>query len=219
MSVLEQSGVGASAASRGVPMQLALDFGMPPDIPVRAPKTSRRHRLFFAALPTPIAAERIAAQANRLKCVHDLWGRQRPEELLHVTLNYIGSYSTLPAGKLAAAIYAGASVKMAPFEVTLDRAKSFWSYKPSLPFVLLCGSGTTELTTLRNVIGAAMRRVGLEYDRSDFIPHVTMLYDRQSVLERNINEPISWTVREFVLVHSVWGETRHIYRARWLLRG
>jgi len=48
---------------------------------------------------------------------------------------------------------------------------------------------------------------------------VTLLYDRKSVLESGIDEPITWTVREFFLVHSLYGLSEHVHCARWPLRG
>jgi len=53
---------------------------------------------------------------------------------------------------------------------------------------------------------------------SSFTPHVTLLYDGRVVTERLV-EPIRWTVREFVLVRSLLGKTRHIVIGRWPLRG
>jgi len=47
---------------------------------------------------------------------------------------------------------------------------------------------------------------------------VTLLYDDVLVQERAV-EPIRWTVSEFVLVHSLLGQTRHIPLARWSLGG
>ena len=53
---------------------------------------------------------------------------------------------------------------------------------------------------------------------SQVTPHVTLLYDDVLVEERAV-EPIRWTVREFVLVHSLLGQTRHVPLARWPLGG
>jgi 2'-5' RNA ligase len=39
------------------------------------------------------------------------------------------------------------------------------------------------------------------------------------LLEARAVEPIRWTVREFVLVHSLLGQTRHVPLARWSLGG
>jgi 2'-5' RNA ligase len=53
---------------------------------------------------------------------------------------------------------------------------------------------------------------------SRFMPHVTLLYDRQTVDAQGIT-PVSWRVTEFVLVHSLLGQSRHIVLGRWPLRG
>ena len=51
-----------------------------------------------------------------------------------------------------------------------------------------------------------------------FTPHVTLLRDRHRVPEQRI-EPIEWTVRELVLVHSLIGRPAHRHLARWSLAG
>ena len=48
---------------------------------------------------------------------------------------------------------------------------------------------------------------------TNFTPHVTLLYDAHGVEEYPI-EPISWTVKEFVLIRSLKG---HVHLARWSL--
>ena len=193
---------------------------MPPQRPKRRPASPRRDILFFAVLPAPAAAMRIAQRAEGLRNQHGLRGRRRPTELLHVTLNPVGAYSGLPNDVLSAAVEIGSSVEVAPFELTFDRVLSFRGADRH-PLVLRCSHGIAELTTLQKMLGAAMRSIGLgpPGNRSSFTPHVTLLYDRQSVLESRIDEPISWTVREFVLVHSLYGLSEHVHCARWPLRG
>jgi len=67
-----------------------------------------------------------------------------------------------------------------------------------------CGDGIAELVTLQKNLGVAMRSIGLgPGDRSGFTPHVTLLYDWQSVPEAGIDEPTTWIVRELVLVRSL----------------
>ena len=88
------------------------------------------------------------------------------------------------------------------------------------PLVLRCSHGIVELMTLQKALGAAMRSIGLgPGNRSGFTPHVTLLYDRQSVPESSIGVPITWVVGEFVLVHSLYGLSEHVHCARWPLRG
>ena len=201
------------------PKQLSLDLGMPLQRPKRMPAPPCRDVLFFAVLPTPAAAVRIAQRAERVRHQHGLHGWRRPTELLHVTLNPIGAYCGLPNDVLSAAIKVGSSVEVAPFEVTFDRVSSFRGIGRH-PLVLRCSHGIAEMVTLQKILGAAMLRIGLgSANRQSFTPHVTLLYDRQSVPESNIGEPIVWAVGEFVLVHSLHGLSEHVHRARWPLRG
>ena len=203
----------------GAPNQLSLDLGIPPQRPRRMPASPRRDILFFAVLPAPTAAVRIAQQAEGLRNQYGLRGWCRPMELLHVTLNAVGAYSGLPGDVLSAAIEVGSIVEAAPFEVAFDRMSSFRGTDRH-PLVLRCSHGIAELMTLQKALGAAMRSIGLgPGNRSSFTPHVTLLYDRKSVLESGIDEPITWTVREFFLVHSLYGLSEHVHCARWPLRG
>jgi len=57
-------------------------------------------------------------------------------------------------------------------------------------------------------------RKGLKgWARRAFTPHVTLWYGEREIAENPI-EPIGWTVREFVLIHSLRG---HTCLARWPL--
>ena len=49
-------------------------------------------------------------------------------------------------------------------------------------------------------------------------PHLTLLYDRRKLEEQPIDE-IGWSVRDFVLIHSLYGLSRHVPLGRWPLRG
>ena len=183
------------------------------------PASPCRDVLFFAVLPAAAAAACIAQRADGLRNQYGLRGRRRPTELLHVTLRPIGSYWGVPNDILSAAIQVGSSVEVAPFEVTFDRVSSFRGTHRH-PLVLRCSHGIAELTILQKTLGAAMRNIGLgPGNRSGFTPHVTLLYDRQSVPEAYIGEPITWMVREFVLLHSLYGLSEHVHCARWPLRG
>ena len=50
-----------------------------------------------------------------------------------------------------------------------------------------------------------------------FRPHMTLIWASRRVDEYPI-VPIRWTVREFVLVRSHVGQSRHEYIGRWPLR-
>lgn len=124
-----------------------------------------------------------------------------------------------PRDLVAAACEAAGAVLVPQFDVVFDRVMSFDCRRKSQPFVLLAGNDTTSLFALHGALGEAMIKAGLgRWVRMNFTPHMTLLYDRRMVSERSI-EPVRWTVRDFVLVHSLVGFGQHDHLARWLLRG
>jgi len=137
---------------------------------------------------------------------------------LHVTLHHLGDYSGLPQDLVDTAMKAAAAVAQPPFEIAFDRVGSFRRPR-NLPLVLRGGDGLAGVTAFQQVLGVAMTQAGLaRWVEMRFTPHMTLLYDDRTVEEQPI-EPIRWTVREFALVHSLLGQTRHIPLGRWMLRG
>ena len=176
-------------------------------------------RLFFAAFPDPLTAERIAQLAERQRDILDLRGKTLTPGRFHITLNHLGDYPALPADVVAAATQAGAAVAFAPFEVAFDRVESFFKRSGGRPFVLRGGAGLDRLLAFQRALGAAMGKAGLgKHVERSFTPHVTLLYDDQMIAALPV-EAIGWTVREFVLVHSLLGQTQHVPLARWALAG
>ena len=176
-------------------------------------------RLFFALFPNADAAAGIARQAQVLRDEHGLKGRPLAADRFHITLHHIGDYSGLPQGKVDAAVKAAASVAASPFEVAFDSVMSFRGGR-TLPLVMLGkDDGNHALKAFQETLGKAMVRAGLEpAAKSKFTPHVTLLYDHRSVAAQSV-AAVNWTVQEFVLVHSLLGQTRHIALGRWALRG
>ena len=176
-------------------------------------------RLFLAAFPDLNAAERAANLSWSLRKELNLRGRPRPREHLHITLHHIGDYAGLPPRVVAAICDAAATVGMGPFEVEFDRVASFSGSPGNRPLVLRGGDGLAELMKFQRGLGAAIARARVGRPVApQFTPHVTLLYDDILVEERAV-EPIRWTVSEFILVHSLIGQTRYVPLARWSLSG
>ena len=173
-------------------------------------------RLFFGVYPDARTAERIAEQARTSRAAQGLRGQPLATDRFHVTLHEIGVYAGLPRGIVDKALDAGAKVSASAFEVGFDRVASF-NNRGNNPFVLQGGEGLAELIAFQRALGLAMAGAGLgrQVARS-FTPHVTLLYDPLLVTEAGI-PPIRWTVTEFVLIHSLIGQTRHVPLARWTL--
>ena len=174
-------------------------------------------RLMFLLYPDPATAERIAAEARRLKASLGLTGQPLLTDRFHITLQHLGDYAGLPNDIVAKARDAGAAVEAAPFEVEFDRAVSFANRPGSNPFTLQGGEGVRDLIAFQKALGEAMAWVKLKPD-SSFTPHITLLYDRQ-VIPAEAIAPIRWTVDRFVLVRSMLGQTRHIVLQAWDLTG
>jgi RNA 2',3'-cyclic 3'-phosphodiesterase len=180
-----------------------------------APKTDR---LFFAIFPDAPAAAGIAELAWRLRREHGLKADPLATERFHITLHHLDDYPGLPQRVVAEAIRAAATITMPPFEVAFDRAMSFHGRSGNRPFVLRGGDGLVALEAFHRVLIAALHKAGLAGGRakSQYTPHVTLLYDGALVVERPV-ETVIWTVREFVLVHSLLGRGLHVPLARWPL--
>lgn len=185
-------------------------------MPASQPPTDR---LFFGVFPDATLTPRITRTAELLRTRHALTGKPLPPERFHVTLFHLGDYVGLPEALVRTATEAAATLTAQPFEVGFDRAGSFTGKAGKLPLVLRGGAGVEQLKVFQQNLGTALQRAGLgRHVGTQFVPHVTLLYDVTAVAEEAV-EPIAWTVHEFVLVHSLLGQTRHIQLGRWPLRG
>jgi RNA 2',3'-cyclic 3'-phosphodiesterase len=171
-------------------------------------------RLFFAAVPDFDAAAKIYRIAGILRQAHRFDGKLIPRDCLHVSLLFLGRGSEQLVRSACEAV---ADVKTTPFEVSFDRTACFRGRPGNRPFVLVGGDTLDRLKSLGHALDAAIAEKGMGQKRlgrrarRDFVPHITLLYGERAVPEYPI-APISWTVNEFVLIHSLKG---HAHLARW----
>ncbi len=181
---------------------------------------SQKDRIFFAALPDAATAARIHAMAEGLKQANGFAGTLILPEHLHVTLFHLGDWISLPEEIVARARDAAAQVAAAPFDVAFRRVESFRNRTGVYPFVLT-DKDAAPWRPLRDALGAALKAAGLGgavHAEDDFKPHVTLLRDKVRVKPAAV-APLGWTVRDFVLIHSLLGKTTHIHLARRVLTG
>jgi RNA 2',3'-cyclic 3'-phosphodiesterase len=183
--------------------------------------------LFFALFPDARSASRIDGIAHRVCGMqHGMErGASTPVPLgpdrYHVTLHHLGNYAGgLPQAMVARAIRAASTVRVNAFAVAFDRAENF----RGRPLVLRAHEGALALMAFRLALGKALETAGFAgRTRAPFTPHVTLAYREPADAKRRVierldeTETVSWTVRDFVLVHSLLGRTRHIALARWSL--
>lgn len=193
-------------------MQGEFDFGE------RLPWRPRNpERLIFMVMPDAEVAALTGRFAQQFVSDNRLPGRMLLTERLHVSMHLVGDYRQLRSRHVYAAQLAAAAVSMSPFEVTARFIRTFQGAPardgrpPKRPLVLLCeGDGLFEL---HGQVGAGMRRIGLRA-AAGFVPHMTLLYGPQAVPMQAI-EPIRFTARELVLIHSERGLTRYTVLWRW----
>ncbi len=180
--------------------------------------------LFFAVFPDTNTAGSIAKLAQQLCGQTRSKSKPLAANRLHVTLLHLGNFAGgLPQARVDAAVKAAASVRMAPFSVEFDRALSFASKPRPGPLVLGGGEGVAGLHTLHDTLTRELQNAGVDGrtvspNAAPYTPHVTLAYGMPWIATCPV-DPVSWNVRELVLMHSLLGRTRHVALARWPLAG
>jgi 2'-5' RNA ligase len=156
--------------------------------------------VFLAILPDTETAARLYEMARRLKKANAFRGQLTAPERLHVTLFCFNGLEKQAVGRASEVLD---EMRTEPFTLTFDRSMSFRGQAGSRPFVLTGNDGLNSLRLFRRSLANAFaRRDGLRHlGRRDFTPHVTLLFDAQSVDEQPFG-PIEWIARELVLIHS-----------------
>jgi 2'-5' RNA ligase len=177
--------------------------------------------LFLAVFQDTHTAAGISKLAQQLCSETRSKSKPLAANRLHVTLLHLGNFAGgLPPARVEAAMSAAASIRMEPFSVEFDSVLSFALKPRPGPLVLVGGEGVAGLHALHDALGPALQNAG-SGDRADsantpFTPHVTLAYGMPWIAPRPV-EALSWNVREFALVHSLLGRTRHVVLARWPL--
>lgn len=185
-----------------------------------APQTPvSTYRFFLALFPDVSTAGALSLLASQVSERHGMRGRPRPEKLLHMTLHYFDDYTEFPSKDMRATEMAAAKfATLPPFEVTFDRVKSFDGRPGNHPCVLVDegGSANPELRELKRRLVSIL---GLgKGEHGEFAPHVTLLYDGMRLTEEAV-QPVTWTVREVVLVRGHTGKGIYEHYRTWPLQG
>lgn len=177
------------------------------------------NKLLFLAQMDAVTASPVDALVENVRRRDGLVGPSIPIERRHVTIHHIGNFPEVWDEVVDPCRAAGDTVAMPPFVAAFDRLTSFRGAHGNSPLVLLGDDGVIGLRILHRLLGEALGRsfAGRWQPKRFFTPHVTLLYDSQRIHERPI-EPVSWMVREFMLVNSLVGLGRHDVLARWTLR-
>jgi RNA 2',3'-cyclic 3'-phosphodiesterase len=171
-------------------------------------------RLLFLVYADPAAAAAAVEAGFDLRDEYGLKGLPLLPQHIHSTLWHVGDDFFPPPAELVAALIERAKrVAMASFRVSFDRVESF----SGGALVLRGEEGVVGLEMLHEHLKVALGIKGKKLRQASFTPHVTLLRDKRRLLPSMPVEPIEWTVREFVLVHSLLGKTTHRVLARFPL--
>ena len=156
--------------------------------------TGARLRLFFAAMPDPVAREQIAAASLSLSLAPG--ARRVPHENLHMTLAFVGDVA---ASQLPMMLKVGATQKERAFSVTFDE----YDYWPKAGVIVAAvRSIPTELDRLWRQLHRELAGRSRALKSEHLRPHVT--------LARKVSQPpvlqamsaFDWRVRDFCLMRS-----------------
>jgi 2'-5' RNA ligase len=196
-----------------VPDQSAFDFvtGQP-----RRPKMPER--LFIGLLPDEPARREASRLSRRITDELSLAGALLPAERFHTSLIHLSDRKRVRSTDEFAVELAARTVRIPPFEITYSRLGSFPGAPKKdrpieHPLVLLADDG--PVADLHAALGAELRKFRFRVPDS-FRPHLTLSYNRQFLPARAI-EPITFLVKEFVLVHSRLWLTEYRILRRWTL--
>jgi len=172
--------------------------------------------LFFALRPPAAVAQAARAAAESL-AARQPTARLVALERLHVTLHYLGEYAGLPPSLLARAQRAAHNLRQAAFPLAFDRVASFGGRRRDVPGIALGDdAGIAGILQLHRALAQALGQEQLQGD-SRFTPHMTLLYDRDSVPEQLLPVPLAWQVESLWLLRSVRGEARYREEGCWPL--
>ncbi|UVK38338.1 2'-5' RNA ligase family protein [Mesorhizobium sp. AR10] len=175
-------------------------------------------RIFFAILAESAIAGPLARKAVALDRELGLQGWFVPEDHIHISLVGLGDHDGFPKELVEVACRIGSMIVAKPFEVSFDRLSAFGGGA----LVLRSSDGNPALQEFWRNLTAVISDSPLKpFLTRSIEPHITLLRDEVGVpkiRERPI-DPVSWMVRDFVLIHSLIRKGIYKKPGRWQLTG
>jgi len=199
------------AAGRG-----RLPGALPPEIFDGELQPRPSDPVYLLIYPTDDVADQITRLGSRLGDRYNLPGRPTGAERVHTSLLGLCYFGQLTGTARSEINDMVSNLAMPPFVASFDLVRNFG--RNGGPLVLCGDEGVIGVTMLHDELVTTTRMIGFRDQKRDFTPHITLNYRHCVVPEQSIDE-IRWTVRELVLVCSLYGRHLHLVLARWPLRG
>lgn len=175
------------------------------------------HCVFVGISPELETAPAFGAHQRRLRTEFGVRGPMTPFDRLHLSLVGLGDSIHAPGRRWIEEVGDILSnVRMSPFKIAFNTLVTFHIAKRVRPAVLTGEDGVIGVSMLRNAISAAFRAEGVGHGAAA-TPHVTLAWSEIVVPEHYV-APVTWTVREFVLIDSFRGAGQHEVLGRWSLQ-
>jgi 2'-5' RNA ligase len=171
--------------------------------------------LFLMLRPDRATARAIYRIAWQLRSTLGLTGKPLDEDRLHISMHHLYSYGQLTPRRFDELNAVMAELTMSCFRAGFSWSESF-QHPTWRPLVLRGDETLTGVEMLHAELDAALCRIGFARKQKTFTPHMTLLRDPYDVGEQEI-DPVSWLVRDIVLICSLRGRGQHLELARWPL--
>lgn len=174
-------------------------------------------RVFFAIWPDDAARKQLAGLAEQLREAMLCSGRKTKAENIHLTLVFVGE---VDASKLEALCRVADEIKDSgarAFDFALEKIRH---WKRNRIVYAAAGRVPQELTDLVSALADALSAAGFSLEQRTYKPHVTLMRDALCQSLPELAEPITWRVREWMLVKSEQTDGGPVYTpmGRWLLK-
>jgi 2'-5' RNA ligase len=163
--------------------------------------SGEKARVFFALWPDAANAARLHAIAQQWH--RSLGGRVTREDSLHTTLVFIGD---IALDRLPSLLSLADGIQTSTFDIDFD-AGGCWKHN-RIAYLGMCQL-PKALQNLQFELAARIRAAGFEIEKRSFSPHITLIRKaacdnaaKENPINKNPAEPVTWLVRDFVLVKS-----------------
>jgi RNA 2',3'-cyclic 3'-phosphodiesterase len=172
---------------------------------------TERARVFFALWPDSVLQGALAACAREAQA--ECGGRAVVRENIHLTLYFVGSFER---ARLHALEELAASLVARSFTLEFPRLRYWRRQRLVWAGAAHCPPALAHLVSSLN---AALESERLPREERSYVPHITLVRNAERRPQRAAIAPLTWDVRDFVLVesHTLAGGVRYEVIGRWPL--
>jgi len=158
----------------------------------------------------------MAELAQRLHLESLCSGRKTKIENIHLTLVFVGEVDPIKLEALREAGNKTGELGIRAFELVLDGIR-YWKHNQIV--YATAATITPELVDLVNGLQIAVSAAGFGLENRPYVPHITLMKRASCQALPQLQEPVVWRVREWMLVKSEQTSGGSVYSPvhRWSL--